>query len=70
MAISADPIGKLQTGYLAERWGAPATVAAQAMTAIVAIAAIVLLLPGLRTPVSTPTAAPVPTSLAKSMTEE
>jgi len=66
LAISADPIGKLQTGYLAERWGAPTTVATQAMTAIFAIAAIVLLLPGLRTPVATPMSTP----LAKSVTEE
>lgn len=65
LAISADPIGKLQTGYLAERWGAPATVATQACTAIFVIAAIVLLLPGLRTPVTTPATANIPERASK-----
>jgi MFS family permease len=55
LAISADPLGKLQTGYLAERWGAPVTVATQACAAIFSIATIVLLLPGLRTPTTGPT---------------
>jgi hypothetical protein len=61
LAISADPIGKLQTGYLAERWGAPTTIATQALAAVVSIVVIVFLLPGLRTPVAAPaTASPAP----------
>ena len=68
LAISADPIGKLQTGYLAERWGAPTTIATQALAAVVSIVVIVFLLPGLRTPVAAPvTASPAP---AATLTKE
>lgn len=70
LAISADPIGKLQTGYLAERWGAPATVATQTLTAIFVIITIVLLLPGLRTPVVTPVNTPTTLAVPKSMAEK
>jgi len=70
LAISADPLGKLQTGYLAERWGAPATIATQAMMAVVAITAIVAFLPGLRTSIATPPATSMSTTVTKTVTEE
>ncbi|MEZ4859742.1 MAG: MFS transporter [Caldilineaceae bacterium] len=50
LAISADPLGKLQTGFLADQWGAPAALATQAGAGLIAIAAIAALLPGLRSP--------------------
>ncbi|MEZ4674044.1 MAG: MFS transporter [Caldilineaceae bacterium] len=50
LAISADPLGKLQTGFLADQWGAQNAVAAQAGMGLVVIAGIALLLPGLRAP--------------------
>jgi predicted MFS family arabinose efflux permease len=65
LAISADPIGKLQTGYLAERWGAPTTIATQALAAVVSIVVIVFLLPGLRTPVAGAATTPPATALPK-----
>jgi MFS family permease len=48
LAISADPIGKLQTGFLADQLGVQSAVAAQAATGFLVISAIGLLLPGLR----------------------
>jgi hypothetical protein len=51
LAIGSDPVGKLQTGYLAELFGAQMTVAVQAGAAALAILAIGVALPGLRRPV-------------------
>ena len=48
LAIGSDPLGKLQTGALAEAFGAPAALALQAMVAAVSIAVIGVALPGLR----------------------
>lgn len=50
LAISADPLGKLQTGFLAEHLGAPTTVTTQAALAALINVGIVLALPGLRNP--------------------
>jgi predicted MFS family arabinose efflux permease len=46
LAIGGDPLGQLQIGALAEHVGAQATLAGQAGAAALAIALIVLLLPG------------------------
>jgi len=48
LAIGTDPLGKLQTGALAERYGAPATLAGQASLAATLIILIAVALPGLR----------------------
>lgn len=48
LAIGSDPLGKLQTGYLAERIGTPWTVAAQAATALLCVLLVAIRLPGLR----------------------
>jgi predicted MFS family arabinose efflux permease len=50
LAIGSDPLGKLQTGYLAEVYGAQLTVAVQAAFAAAALIAIAVALPGLRRP--------------------
>ena len=50
LAISADPIGKLQTGFLADQVGVQSAVAAQATMGLFVIGAIAALLPGLRNP--------------------
>jgi MFS family permease len=52
LAIGSDPLGKLQTGYLAELFGAQITVAAQAGAAALCILVIAVTLPGLRRPVA------------------
>ena len=52
LAIGSDPLGKLQTGYLAERFGAPQAVALQAAIAAVALVLIGVTLPSLRRPLS------------------
>jgi predicted MFS family arabinose efflux permease len=52
LAIGSDPLGKLQTGYLAELFGAQMTVAMQAGAAALCILAIAIALPGLRQPVA------------------
>jgi MFS family permease len=52
LAIGSDPLGKLQTGYLAEHFGAPLTVALQAGAAALAIMIIAITLPGLRQPIA------------------
>lgn len=52
LAIGSDPLGKLQTGYLAELYGAQLTVAIQASVAALAILVIAVTLPGLRQPIS------------------
>lgn len=57
LAISADPLGKLQTGFLSDLMGAPHAVTLQAGLGFVVIGAIALLLPGLRQPA---VAAPLP----------
>ncbi len=46
LAIGGDPLGQLQIGTLAERLGVQATLAGQAGAALLAVALIVLLLPG------------------------
>ncbi|MCB0185220.1 MAG: MFS transporter, partial [Caldilineaceae bacterium] len=56
LAISADPIGKLQTGFLADQLGVQRTVATQAIVGFLVIGAIGLLLPGLRRPTMTASA--------------
>lgn len=50
LAIGGDPIGQLQIGTLAERFGVQNTLAGQASVAIVAIALLVLRLPGVLRP--------------------
>lgn len=52
LAIGSDPLGKLQTGLLAETYGAPFAVAVQAGVSAVAILAIAIFLPGLRQPLA------------------
>lgn len=52
IAISSDPLGKLQTGFLAERIGAPWTVGIQASFAALCVLGVTLALPGLRHPLS------------------
>jgi MFS family permease len=59
LAIGSDPLGKLQTGYLAETLGAQVTVAGQAALAAVCILGIAIALPGLRQPVTERQPAPV-----------
>jgi MFS family permease len=51
LAIGSDPLGKLQTGFLAELYGVQITVALQSALAALAILAIAVTLPGLRTSV-------------------
>lgn len=48
LAIGSDPVGKLQTGALAQAFGAPFAVGLQAAMGAVAIIAIAVMLPGLR----------------------
>jgi len=48
LAIGSDPFGKLQTGFLAQHYGAPTAVGIQASVAVVALVAIAAALPGLR----------------------
>lgn len=48
LAIGSDPVGKLQTGVLAQSFGAPFAVGVQAAAGAVAILAIAVMLPGLR----------------------
>ena len=48
LAIGSDPFGKLQTGYLAQRFGAPTAVGIQAGLAALMLVAIAVALPGLR----------------------
>jgi len=48
LAIGSDPVGKLQTGALAQNFGAPFAVGLQAALGAVAIVAIAVMLPGLR----------------------
>jgi MFS family permease len=50
LAIGSDPLGKLQTGYLAENFGAAPAVALQAVIALIALVLIGVTLPGLRRP--------------------
>jgi hypothetical protein len=48
LAIGSDPVGKLITGAMAERVGAPLAVGIQASVAALLLLAIGILLPGLR----------------------
>lgn len=48
LAIGTDPLGKLQTGALAENYGAPTTLGLQATLAASLIVLITIALPGLR----------------------
>jgi MFS family permease len=50
LAIGGDPLGQLQIGTLAERFGVQATLAGQASAAALAVALIVMLLPGVLRP--------------------
>lgn len=52
IAIGSDPLGKLQTGFLAERIGAPWTVGLQASLAALCVLGVALALPGLHRPPS------------------
>ncbi|MCB9150425.1 MAG: MFS transporter [Caldilineaceae bacterium] len=52
LAIGADPLGQLQIGFWAERLGAPFALTLQTSLAALAIGLIILLMPGLRTPVT------------------
>ena len=48
LAIGTDPIGKIQTGLLAERFGAPATMGFQALLAALMVLFVALLFPQAR----------------------
>jgi MFS family permease len=50
LAIGGDPLGQLQIGTLAERFGVQATLAGQASAALLALIVIVTLLPGVLRP--------------------
>jgi MFS family permease len=50
LAIGGDPLGQLQIGTLAERFGVQATLAGQASAALFALILIVILLPGVMRP--------------------
>jgi MFS family permease len=50
LAIGGDPLGQLQIGTLAERFGVQATLAGQASAALLALVLIVMLLPGVLRP--------------------
>jgi MFS family permease len=50
LAIGGDPLGQLQIGTLAERFGVQTTLAGQASAAVLALALIVMLLPGVLRP--------------------
>lgn len=50
LAIGADPLGQLQIGYLAERFGPQTALVGEASAAALAILLIALFLPGLRQP--------------------
>jgi len=50
LAIGGDPLGQLQIGSLAERFGVQATLAGQASAAGLVLALIAFLLPSLRQP--------------------
>ena len=51
LAIGADPLGKLQTGALAETLGVSLTLGIQASVAAAAIALVAWLLPAVRRPI-------------------
>ena len=57
LAISADPLGKLQTGLLSDLVGVPQAVTLQAVIGLLLIGLIAALLPGLRHPAVAPTLA-------------
>ena len=50
LAIGGDPLGQLQIGMLAERFGVQETLAGQASAAVLALALVVMLLPGVLRP--------------------
>jgi hypothetical protein len=50
LAIGGDPLGQLQIGTLAERFGVQATLAGQGAAAALALALITTLLPGVLRP--------------------
>jgi len=50
LAIGGDPLGQLQIGTLAEQFGVQMTLAGQASMALLAVALIVMLLPGVLRP--------------------
>jgi predicted MFS family arabinose efflux permease len=50
LAIGGDPLGQLQIGTLAERFGVQATLAGQASAALVALVLIVMLFPAVLRP--------------------
>jgi len=59
LAIGSDPLGQLQIGFLAERFGVQATLAGEASAAAFAILLIAIFLPSLRQPEAEPVAASV-----------
>ena len=59
LAIGSDPLGQLQIGFLAERFGVQATLAGEASAAAFAILLIAIFLPSLRHPEAEPVAASV-----------
>lgn len=64
IAIGADPFGKLETGLLAELFGAPAALGIQAVLGAIAVAVIAIALPGLRGRASNEPPIPAPASAA------
>jgi hypothetical protein len=50
LAIGGDPLGQLQIGALAERFGVQTTLAGQASAAFLAVVLIVMLSPGVLRP--------------------
>ncbi len=48
VAIGAGPFGRLQTGLLADAWGAPLAVGGEVAVAALLVAAVAITLPGLR----------------------
>lgn len=60
LAIGSDPLGQLQIGFLAERFGVQATLAGEAGAAALAILLIAIFLPALRRPEAAPVVAIVP----------
>jgi MFS family permease len=60
LAIGSDPLGKLQTGALAQLWGAAAALSLLTVAAGVAIVGVGLALPGLRAMTRPPLPQPAP----------
>ena len=50
LAIGGDPLGQLQIGMLAERFGVQTTLAGQASAALLVLVVIVMVVPGVLRP--------------------